>query len=168
VSIDLSVINLSGGAVPPMSVSWDAATLTATWSFAADLPDGNYRATLNAAGVADWTGTTLAGPNPVYNFFFLAGDINQDRAVNNADFAILYSNFGQSGKSYADGDLNRDGKVDFTDYQKLGLLFNKALAAPAEPVASAPVEAPVTSAPGRPPSKPAPKKRPPAFSVLRI
>jgi hypothetical protein len=160
---DLTIVNLSGGSVPAFTVSWNPATQTAEWVFGTELPDGNYRATLNTAGINDWAGNALVGPNQVYNFFFLGGDLNQDRAVNNADFQILRSNYGQSNKTYADGDLNRDGKVDFIDYQKLGLLFGRTLAAPTEPVQAPAVSAPVTSTPTpvapRPIAKPVPKKR---------
>ena len=54
VSTSLSVDDLivqpqpSGAAVSPVSVSWDAAGDVATFTFAGDFQDGNYRATLSA------------------------------------------------------------------------------------------------------------------------
>jgi hypothetical protein len=155
---DLTITNLSGGPTPAATVSWDPATLTATWTFA-NPADGNYRATLIAAGITDWSGQALAGSNQSFDFFFLGGDLNHDRVVNNADFQVLYANFGKTGMSYANGDLNRDGKVDFADYQQLGLLFNKTLAAPAESVQSGAVEAPVVPVTPVTAPKPLPKKK---------
>src|SRR5205085_7549222 len=37
---DLTLQNLSGGAIPTMMFSWDLATLTATWQFNQPLVDG--------------------------------------------------------------------------------------------------------------------------------
>ena len=64
---DLTVQRLTPGgpvAVNPASVAYDPLTNTATFTFSAALPNGNYRATLSAPGVPTspatrWRPTTL-------------------------------------------------------------------------------------------------------------
>ena len=88
---DLTVqrIDPGGGAAAVSEPSYNPAANTATFTFSAGtLPNGNYRATLAAAGVTNASGTPMAG-NYVLEFYVLAGDINRDRAVNRTDFAIL-------------------------------------------------------------------------------
>jgi hypothetical protein len=46
----------------------------------------------------------------------LAGDVNGDRLVNDADFQIIRNNFYNSATTRIEGDLNRDGIVDFLDF----------------------------------------------------
>jgi hypothetical protein len=134
---DLSVERIGGGAVEVSAPAYDAATNTVTFHFAAGvLPDGNYRATLLAAGVANAAGVPLAA-DYVLNFFVLAGDINRDRSVNGTDFAILAANFGRTGQPYAAGDVNGDGFVNGTDFAILAGNFGKTIPAPPVAVASA-------------------------------
>lgn len=63
--------------------------------------------------------TDAAGVHPAadyqFNFFFLVGDVNHDGKVDFSDLVILARHFGQSGAAYSDGDLDYDGKVDFND-----------------------------------------------------
>jgi hypothetical protein len=47
------------------------------------------------------------------------GDANLDGRVDYADFLILKSNFGRSGKSWEEGDFNGDRKVDGQDLDLL-------------------------------------------------
>jgi hypothetical protein len=144
---DVSIVNLTTGQVVfPTSFRYDPIaenkTLneTATFTFAGVLPDGNYRVTLNKAGISDGQGRPLAGRN-AFGFFVLAGDANGDRTVNFADLLALAKNYNGTGKRWADGDFNGDGTVNFADLLALAKAYNRTLAPPGPApaiVASAP------------------------------
>jgi hypothetical protein len=122
----------TGAAVPTESIraSYDAASRTVTFTlpgFAGRvLPNGNYRATLAAAGVHDRAANRLAAEGAT-EFFVLTGDINRDRSVNGSDFSILASNFGKTARAFADGDLNGDGSVDGSDFSLLASNFGRSV-----------------------------------------
>jgi hypothetical protein len=122
----------TGSNVPTakMSLAWNAATRTATFTFPGYangiLPDGNYVATLHAAGVTDPPGQPLPA-DAVVSFFVLAGDANRDRAVNLLDFNILANNFGQSGRLFSQGDFSYDGTVDLLDFNILANKFGQSV-----------------------------------------
>jgi hypothetical protein len=141
---DLSVQNLTNpGQVIPASFTYDANTNTVTFTFAGVLPDGNYRATLQANSVSDAAGNKLQS-DQVLDFFVLAADANRDRVVDHLDFDVLFANFGKpGGKLFAEGDFNYDGQVDFLDFQALERAFGKSM--PAAQQAPAPSAAPVFS-----------------------
>ncbi|HEY7086874.1 MAG TPA: right-handed parallel beta-helix repeat-containing protein, partial [Tepidisphaeraceae bacterium] len=86
-------------------LSYNAKSLTATWTFIRPLPDDNYNAILPAGSVLDQfdypTETDSVTP-----FFFLGGDANQDRKVDATDLGILSLNWQQSGRSYSQGNFN--------------------------------------------------------------
>jgi hypothetical protein len=145
---DLSVRRLPGD--PPFSataVSYDAPTRTATFTLAGQqpLPNGNYRATLAAGSVTDASGTALAAAFTA-EYFVLAGDINRDRRVDGNDFALLASNFGKTGRTYAQGDLNGDGRVDGSDFAVLAANFGKSVSPPAPAAVSARARTPAVGA----------------------
>jgi hypothetical protein len=151
---DLSVQALAGGATStPDSVSWDGGTKTATFTFAAPLADGNYRAALASAGYT-------------YDFFSLAGDANRDRVINFADLLAVTRNYNKAGATWADGDFTGDGTVNFDDLLIVARNYNKAVAAPAPVVASA---APVTAAVSAAGDLLTPKdSKAPVFSTTRV
>jgi GH25 family lysozyme M1 (1,4-beta-N-acetylmuramidase) len=123
---DLTVIDLATSS--PVSISgysYDAGANTVTFGLP-PLADGNYRATLAAAGVTDRAGNALAA-DAVLDFFVLAGDANHDRSIDTLDFNALAGNFGGSAKTYAQGDFNYDGVVDTLDFNTLAGQFGKAL-----------------------------------------
>ncbi|HET6248444.1 MAG TPA: PKD domain-containing protein [Tepidisphaeraceae bacterium] len=80
VSASLSISSLVLGnsqsqAVPAAGFAWNPATLTATWTYAGALPDGNYSAQLIANGVTNADGVHLDGNKDgipgdtyIYNF----------------------------------------------------------------------------------------------------
>jgi ELWxxDGT repeat protein len=68
--------------------------------------------------------------------YTLAGDATLDGSVNLVDFNRLASNFGQSGRDFAQGDFNYDGNVDLTDFNVLAGRFGTSLAPAATPFAS--------------------------------
>jgi hypothetical protein len=156
---DLAVQRLGGGTVAATGVTYNAATNTATFTFApGSLADGNYRATLGAAGVwLSGTGASLLA-DQVTEFFILAGDVNRDRAVNGTDFAMLAANFGKAGMTYDKGDVNGDGNVNGSDFALLAGNFGKSLPPPAAAVIAPP--APVPAVTVRKPPAPATRAAP--------
>jgi hypothetical protein len=156
---DLVVRNVTTGqtlSADAMSVTWDGKTRTARWTFPGypgGLPDGNYRATLATATVADPAHHALASPYAL-DFFTLAGDANHDRSVDFNDLVPLAQHYNTvGGMTFDDGDFNYDGNVDFNDLVLLAQRYNTTLAAP-------PVAAPVVAAPAA--------VAPPVFSTSRV
>jgi hypothetical protein len=147
---DLQLTNLTTGQVVPaaaIAVAFDATTNTARFTFPGyaygSLPDGDYRATLLAAGVTDVSGNALVNDYSL-QFFVLAGDANHDRTVDFNDLVRLAQNYNTTGgKTWADGDFTGDGNVDFNDLVILAQRYNTTL--PPTPAAS-PAPAPVASA----------------------
>jgi Bacterial Ig-like domain len=147
---DLQLMNLTTGAtVTAPAPVYDSASSTALFKFdPAALPDGNYRATVKAAGIKDASGNAMAS-DMTFDFFVLAGDSDHDRDVDFNDLVALAQNYGQTGKTFSQGNFNYDagGNVDFNDLVILAQHYGTNLAPPAAgAVAStAPVTAPVTS-----------------------
>ena len=120
----LELTNLTTGQVVPagnIAVTYDSATNTAHFTFPGYangvLPDGNYTGRIYA-GLPDLFGNVMPADAP-FEFFFLGGDANHDRAVDITDLGILATNWQGSDKLFSDGDFNYDGTVDITD---LGML----------------------------------------------
>ena len=128
---DLRVVDPNGQptGLIPASVSYDAATRTASWSFAGALPDGRYRAILSAGSVITPDGAPLTQEASV-NFFALGGDATRDGRVNLNDFNILAANFGQTNKTFSQGDFNYDGQVNLEDFNVLAGRFGTIVSAP--------------------------------------
>jgi subtilisin-like proprotein convertase family protein len=127
---DLQLVNTTTSTPVPtgnVAVSYNSGTNTATFTFPGYtngvLPNGQYSATLLAAGVLTDVGGTPLPANHVSNFFFLAGDANHDASVNLTDFNTLAANFGQSGKIFGQGDFNYDGTVNLSDFNILSGVF---------------------------------------------
>ena len=129
--------------------------------FPAGLPDGNYRASLNPAGITDLAGNPLRSGS-LLDFFVLAGDANRDRTVGFNDLVIVAQHYNQTGGgTFSTGDFNYDGNVGFADLVILAQRYNVTLPAPAQPVVSAqPVLASVTAASSKSPFSLIPVKRP--------
>jgi hypothetical protein len=108
-----SVIDTAtGAAVPLAGVQYDAAAQQATVTFAPGvLADGHYKLTV-AAGAA--TGMHAAMQ---FDFTVLAGDANNDGAVDAADRDVAIAHFGQTGQTFSQGNFDYDpqGKVDLND-----------------------------------------------------
>jgi hypothetical protein len=119
--------------INPTSVTWSADHTVATFTFPT-LPDGNYRFTLGASAVTDQAGNQLASDGVLEgpDVFILAGDANRDRRVDFADLLILAQNYGQSGKTFSQGnfDYSPDGLVDFSDLLILAQNYNVSLIRP--------------------------------------
>jgi len=114
----------SGKTVPAssLSVRYEVSTHTATFSFpgfrGGVLPDGKYRATLRAAGVADARGQSLRGDYAT-EFFYLRGDADHSGTVGLADFRILLANYGKRDRDFTQGDFDHDRDVDRQDFNVL-------------------------------------------------
>jgi hypothetical protein len=133
---DLTVTNLQTMAMEPiaMSGSYNTTNNSATFIFTGHangtLPDGYFKAVLNAAGVTNSNGVALPS-NYTVNFFHLTGDANHDGKVNASDFAILAAHYGQtSGMNFSTGDFNYDGTVNALDFNALATQFGTVLTAP--------------------------------------
>jgi uncharacterized delta-60 repeat protein len=127
---DMSVLNLDTHlplATAPTAVSFSSSI--ATFTYGGGFPDGNYRATVHASGIADTFGNPLAEDSSL-DFFVLKADANRDREVDSTDFNILARYFGQSQRVFVQGDFNYDGKVDSIDFTILAAQFGKMLDPP--------------------------------------
>ena len=103
--------------------------------------------------------------------FFKIGDLNHDGIVDFADLVILAQNYGGTGKTFAEGNLDYDpaGNVDFADLVILAQQYNTSLP-PAASVSTASALVVVGNesllkAPPLPVKKLSPKK---SFAVRRI
>jgi uncharacterized delta-60 repeat protein len=144
---DLTLTNLTTSSVINASfiqLSYNSLTNVATFTFPGlpngILPDGEYEARINGAGVTDGVGNPLTGGDAVLNFFFLEADANRDGTVDTLDFNALASHFGLSGMLFSQGDFNYDGVVDTVDFNILGNEY-------ANHIPASPGSAPASAAP---------------------
>jgi hypothetical protein len=134
-------VNLQTGTFTLDSASQLTSTLTYNLNTSSSfypsghLPDGRYRATLAGNTLKDAAGNTQSNAYS-FDFTVLAGDANQDGAVDVSDLGILATNWQTSGRKFSQGDFNYDGTVDVTDLGILATNWQKNL-----PVASAAVGA---------------------------
>jgi ELWxxDGT repeat protein len=163
-----------------MAMSSDPATQTLRLTFPGFAhgmpPDGNYVLTFPQHTISDLKGNQNA-TDLVAGFFALAGDANQDRAINFADLVAVAQNYGGVGKTFAQGDFDFDGTVGFSDLVMIAQKYGTTLASPADTVGTEAVLAPLKtetkllqSSPVQPVKKPAPVKRvsSPVFARRRI
>jgi type VI protein secretion system component Hcp len=134
---DLTIKSLGAGApsIPAITgFAYDPTSHIAVWTFASNLLDGDYRATLTAGSVADAAGNPLA--LSTLDFFAFAGDANHDRTVDFNDLVALAQNYNTAGKTFAQGNFNYDpaGNVDFNDLVILAQRYNTSLPAAGAPV----------------------------------
>jgi len=121
------------------------------------------------------TGSAASGDYVLRASYRLQGDVNGDRTVDTADFAILLRHYNQSGQTFSDGDLNGDGGVDFADFQILERAFGQTIVTPLPLPAAIPLQSNASSGktsnlfsdnPVKPkPLAPAPKPPPPPKRV---
>src|SRR5205807_2667861 len=99
----LSVVDRDTSAtVNPTGYSYDPGTNTATFTFSGVLPDGNYRATLDATKVKDSSGNVMSS-NFTLDFFSFNGDANHDGTVDFNDLVVLAQNYNTTGKTFSQG-----------------------------------------------------------------
>jgi hypothetical protein len=122
----------------PASLTYDALTRTATFTFAGTLPTGAYQATLWSDRVYDLAGyaldgdaNALPGGDHTLAFIFLPGDANHDNRVDFTDLVALSQNYNTAARTYAKGDFNFDGLIDFNDLVILSQNYNASMTLPA-------------------------------------
>jgi hypothetical protein len=128
---DYRIENLATGQLLPQTVgllSYNAASNQATLLLTHQLPDANYRLTIQASDLANGAGVPATN-GITLDFHVLKGDANRDRRVNLADFNVLASNFGQSNRIFSQGDFNYDGTVNLSDFNLLAARFGTVLGA---------------------------------------
>lgn len=130
---DLTVVDTATGQpLAGASLAYDVPSNTARVTFpglsGGLVGAGNFRLTVQAAGVADPAGNVLSGDFN-FDFFFLPGDANRDRRVDIGDFGALASNFNRSPRNYGQGDFDYSGTVNIDDFAILAGRFNTSLPA---------------------------------------
>ncbi len=126
---DLVLLNTTTSQiVAATTVQYDALTNRATFGFGDILPDGNYQATIAAASLTHAQGVALAA-DATLSFFVLAGDLNRDHTVGFDDLLVLAQNYGATGKTFSQGNVNYDaaGTVDFDDLLALAQRYGTTL-----------------------------------------
>lgn len=121
------------GSAPPVTVGYDRTAQAATFTFAAPPADGDWRAVLSAAGIADAAGRPPAADVSL-DFWCLAGDVDRDRSVGFADLLRVAQNYDRTGAAYADGDIDGDATVGFADLLAVSQNYDHALPAGAVPM----------------------------------
>jgi hypothetical protein len=152
---DLQLVNLTTGlTIDPatIAVTFDPASDIATFTFPGQpdqrLPIGRYRATLLAGGVSaggvalDGNANGTPGDNYAFDFLHLPGDMNGDGRVNFTDYQLLERSYGRTNATWADGDWNYDGVVNDPDTVILLRAINTVLP-DAPPMPAQPEPAPV-------------------------
>lgn len=131
---DIRVENLETGEVLPVrSVAYVASKNLAKFMLA-ELPEGNYRATLLAGSVRDADGNKLA-KDQAWDFYVLAGDANRDRKVNIVDFSLVAANYARRA-TFTQGDFDYSGRVDGDDLDVVLSRYQLKVATPAAAVAA--------------------------------
>lgn len=87
------------------------------------LSNGSHTVSARARDAAGNTRTATNVSVTVNNVTFRAEDINQDGAVNIADFNLLAVKYGQTGASLGRADINGDGRVNISDFNLLAVKY---------------------------------------------
>lgn len=123
----------------PEWITWAAPVLIAsgtyagTWgTFTAAVGDGqvnvlNQNRDPNLTGQVHMIESVLAGQLQIFH----PGDANGDNQVGFADLSAFASNWGQTGKTWADGDFTEDGLVAFLDLSILAANWSWTAPSPA-------------------------------------
>jgi GH18 family chitinase len=101
---------------------------TMTFTLPMGLADGDYQFRLPTTSVSDLANNPLAA-DWTLPFYLLTGDVNRDRAVNFDDLLIVAQNYGTTGRTFSQGNLNYDatGNVDFDDLLLLAQKYGTSL-----------------------------------------
>jgi hypothetical protein len=135
---DYTILNLDTNQVLPQTagtLTFNPTSNTATLTLTNQMPDGDYRLTVNASDIANSVGIPASGAPITIEWFVLSGDVNRDRVVNFDDLLLLAQNYGTSGRTFSQGNFNysTDGAVDFDDLLLLAQRYGTSLAVAAPP-----------------------------------
>ena len=118
---------LPSGAI---QMSYDTASRTATFTFDGlstfSLSNGIFDVALGAGSVTDLSGNTLSAST--FEFGPRDGDVNGDGAVNFDDLLILAKSYGQTGRTFSQGniDYSSAGDVGFADLLVLARRYGQS------------------------------------------
>ena len=129
---DYTILNLDTNQVLPQSagtLTFNPTSNTATLVLTNQMPNGDYRLTVNASDIANSTGIPASGAPITLEWYVLAGDVNRDRTVNFDDLLLIAQNYGQTNKTFTGGNVNysSDGLVGFDDLLLLAQNYGVAL-----------------------------------------
>ncbi|HEX3358428.1 MAG TPA: hypothetical protein VHS31_15750 [Tepidisphaeraceae bacterium] len=127
-SLLASSLTVSPGNFTATSVSWNAATNTATFTLPlASLINGDFTATLNGLTTKS-IANDLMTTSPSLPFFVLQGDTNRDGVVNLLDLNAIATNFGSPGPhTLADGDVDYNNQIGISDFNTLAANFGSSV-----------------------------------------
>lgn len=112
--------------VSAATLAYDAPSHAFVWNLSAvNLPDGNYTATVHAAGATDLAGNVPAVTDQMISFFRLSGDVDGDGVVGGSDYVYWLRNFG----TVTDNDFDGDSVMGGSDYALWLGNFGRTLAA---------------------------------------
>jgi hypothetical protein len=121
---DLQLANRDSGAgVELVTLDYDSSLRRATVRFAAPLPDGRYRLTINPDALPG-----LSAPHHL-DFFVLAGDANHDAVLDADDYFQLDAGYAARKTGFANGDFDYKGVIDADDYFLLDQNYGSGAAA---------------------------------------
>lgn len=124
--LDEAVISVNGNDLGLYTS--DVSSNQMVFTLPAGLADGDYTFRLSAGALRDSAGNLLSSEYTL-GFFLLAGDINRDRSVGFDDLLIVAQNYGASGKTFSQGnvDYSADGVVGFDDLLLLAQRYGSSL-----------------------------------------
>lgn len=136
---DVAVSRLAPNPIPyavngsyfwPGEVDYVTNTFTLTFPMSS-LINGTYRVTVKAGRFENLVGQPLAADH-TFDFHVLRGDANGDAVVDFDDMLIVARNYGQTGRSFSDGnfDFSTNGSVDFNDLLTLARHYGHTPATP--------------------------------------
>lgn len=125
---DAFVSLIAGGVETSVPATAQNGT-TLTYTLPTTLADGDYQFRIPANSIQDLATNPLAADYTT-SFFILAGDVNRDRVVGFDDLLLLAQNYGLTGRTFSQGniDYSSDGAVGFDDLLLLSQRYGSSLA----------------------------------------
>jgi hypothetical protein len=123
---DILVQNLTTSQTIPDAdkrLSYADSGCEVTLTFINGLSDGDYRATIPAANVADRAGNALSAES-IVEFFVMAADANHNGWIDGDDYAMIDNGFNLGLTGFSNGDFDYNGVIDADDYAIIDFAFN--------------------------------------------
>lgn len=131
---DLQITNLTTNQATQnaQSVGLSNGNKTVTFTLPPTLTDGNYRFRIPTGAVSSANGATAANSDQFS--WILSGDANRDHMVNFNDLLIISQNYGQSNRTFTQGNFNysTDGLVNFNDLLLISQNYGQSVLTMAE------------------------------------